>query len=122
MKMIRTIYNCVFVLLITVLIILPIIALMDVQLDNINSNKNPMEQPIIVKIKRKKIGKNIRLIYYDNRYTQYQLKKNGKWVLHNLNGPAVIDKFSNRKNFFVNGFKCDNELQYLVAKGDYENG
>lgn len=62
-----------------------------------------------------------RIIIYDNRYFQHQLKKNGKWILHNTNGPAVVDSLLKRSSFFINGVEYENEFQYLVAKGDYEN-
>lgn len=62
-----------------------------------------------------------RIIIYDNRYFQHQLKKNCKWILHNTNGPAVVDSLLKRSSFFINGVEYENEFQYLVAKGDYEN-
>lgn len=99
---------------------LPLACFLDNQIDKINKNKNPMEQPITVGIRKEKINKNTRTIYF-KCYIQYQLKKDGKWILHNTNGPAVIDSVNEETAYFINGIEYTNELQYLVAKGDYEN-
>lgn len=79
----------------------------------------PMKEP--VKGKTKKLSKKYIKVIYDNRYIQYQKLIDGKWVLHNLNGPAVIDSVNEKTAYFINGIEYTNELQYLVAKGDYEN-
>lgn len=96
---------------------LPLACFLDNQIDKINKNKNPMEQPITVGIRKEKINKNTRTIYF-KCYIQYQLKKDGKWILHNTNGPAVTNTENNEKAFFINGIKCNTELQYAVMKGD----
>ena len=62
-----------------------------------------------------------RTVYCLDRYIQHQKIKNGEWVLHNLNGPAVIDMLENKEYFFIDGIKYQDELQYLVAKETYEN-
>lgn len=60
-----------------------------------------------------------RTIYHLDRYVQHQKFLNGTWVLHNLNGPAVIDKLEDKEQFFIDGVEYQDELQYLVAKEAY---
>ena len=62
-----------------------------------------------------------RTVYCLDRYIQHQKLIDGKWVLHNINGPAVIDMLENKEYFFIDGIKYQDELQYLVAKETYEN-
>lgn len=60
-----------------------------------------------------------RVLTYEDEYVQYQKLIDGKWVLHNLNGPAVIDKLEDKEQFFIDGVEYQDELQYLVAKEAY---
>ena len=53
------------------------------------------------------------------RYIKHQKLIDGKWVLHNLNGPAVIHLKSKKECFFIDGIEYQDELQYLVAKEAY---
>lgn len=78
------------------------------------TNVNPIKNPIPSSFKQAKTTS--RIITYKNRYTQHQKFLNGKWVLHNLNGPAVIDSKENKEYFFIDGIQYENELQYLVKK------
>ena len=60
-----------------------------------------------------------RVLTYEDEYVQYQKLIDGKWVLHNLNGPAVINMHTNKTAFFIDGINYSDELQYLVAKETY---
>lgn len=60
-----------------------------------------------------------RVLTYEDEYVQYQKLIDGKWVLHNLNGPAVIHLKSKKECFFIDGVEYQDELQYLVAKEAY---
>ena len=81
--------------------------------------KNPMKEAI--QSSNNEIEQTRKITYHDNffQYIQYQKFSNGKWVLHNLNGPAVIDKLEDKEQFFIDGVEYQDELQYLVAKEAY---
>lgn len=81
--------------------------------------KNPMKEAI--QLPNNEIEQTRKITYHDNffQYIQHQKFLNGKWVLHNLNGPAVINLDTNETAFFIDGVDCSDELQYLVAKETY---
>lgn len=81
--------------------------------------KNPMKEAI--QSSNNEIEQTRKITYHDNffQYIQYQKFSNGKWVLHNLNGPAVINLDTNETAFFIDGINYSDELQYLVAKETY---
>lgn len=81
--------------------------------------KNPMKEAI--QSSNNEIEQTRKITYHDNffQYIQYQKFSNGKWVLHNLNGPAVINLDTNKTEFFIDGINYSDELQYLVAKETY---
>ena len=54
------------------------------------------------------------------RYIKHQKLIDGKWVLHNLNGPALINLDTNETSFFIDGIQYQNESQYLTAKENYK--
>lgn len=81
--------------------------------------KNPMKEAI--QLPNNEIEQIRKITYHDNffQYIQHQKFLNGKWVLHNLNGPAVINLDTNKTAFFIDGINYSDELQYLVAKETY---
>ena len=65
----------------------------------------------------------IQLEMYGKKQYQCLSFIDNKWVLHNLNGPAIFDEEGIiRPRFYINGVEYKTELQYLVEKENYKNG